>query len=334
MLAQAQDDIPQGSSWRYEPKWDGFRAIVFRDGSNIHLHSRGNKPLERYFPEVCESLQRALPDQCIIDGEIIRIGERGLDFDALQMRLHPAASRVQKLSLELPATFVAFDLLALGADDLREEPFSARRRRLHETLKTTEQVLLTPQTRDPDEAARWFVDFEGAGCDGVIARDEKLPYMHGKRVMVKIKHGRTADCVVGGFREGKTSGSVGALLLGIFNRDGQLQHVGHTSSFTAKEKRELFVRLSPMAVPSSFGEGQTLGGGSRWTGGKEREWTPIDPSLVCEVRFDYLQGERFRHAATFLRWRDDKPPAACTWDQLLPPQPFSLAAITKLPTTA
>jgi ATP-dependent DNA ligase len=330
MLALAHDEIPVGSQWRYEPKWDGFRAIVFRDGDSVHLHSRGNKPLERYFPEVVTALKAALPERCIVDGEIIRAGPKGLDFEALQMRLHPAASRVAKLSAEIPASFVVFDLLATGDVDWRPKPFSERREGLLAQVQRTESVLVTPQTADAGVAGNWFVDFEGAGCDGVIARDASLPYAHGQRVMAKIKHGRTIDCVVGGFREGKTPGSVGALLLGLYDQTGVLHHVGHTSSFTAKEKKALFVQLSAMGQGPSFGQGRTPGAPSRWSSGKEAEWTPVPPTLVCEVRYDFVQGNRFRHAATFQRWREDKPADKCLMDQLLPPKPFSLDAIRAL----
>ncbi len=336
MLAEAADDIPQGPGWRYEPKWDGFRALVFRDGESVELQSRSGQPLARYFPEVVQALKEALPERIIVDGEIIRVGEKGLDFDGLQLRLHPAASRVNRLAQEIPASFVAFDLLAVGDDDWRERPGLLRREELLRCVRESERVFVTPQTSDPSVAKAWFEDFEGAGCDGVMARREELPYSSGKRVMVKVKHRRTADCVVGGFREGKTKGSVGALLLGLYDDAGVLHHVGHTSSFTAKEKKALFERLSPLAevAPAeapSFGEGRTPGAPSRWSSGKEQPWTRLPPTLVCEVYFDYLQGDRFRHGATFIRWREDKPPTACTYGQLLPPNPFSLDAIRALP---
>ncbi|MEW5739831.1 MAG: ATP-dependent DNA ligase [Myxococcota bacterium] len=332
MLAQAQEEIPVGEGFSYEPKWDGFRCIVFRDGSSVHLSSRNGQPLQRYFPEVVDALASALPERCVVDGEIILPGERGLDFDALQARIHPAASRVQRLSKETPAGFVAFDLLALGDVDWRERPGAERRTELVRVVTSSERVFVTPQTKDVEVARRWFRDFEGAGCDGVIARRDELPYLPGKRVMVKVKHHRTADCVVGAYREGKTKGTVGSLLLGLYGDDGVLHHVGHTSSFTAKEKRELKEKLAPLEGGASFGGGRTPDAPSRWSKKKDEEptWVALEPSLVCEVRYDYLQGPRFRHATTFLRWRPDKAPKDCTFSQLLPPHPFSLSAIVAL----
>lgn len=334
MLAQAQDTIPEGAGWCYEPKWDGFRAIVFRDGEQVHLCSRRGQPLERYFPELVGALKGALAPCCIVDGEIILPGPRGLDFDALQARIHPAASRIARLAAETPASFVAFDLLGLDAADLRPLPFSERRAKLLAAVRFTEQVFCTPQTADPAVAAGWYRDFEGAGCDGVIARRDELPYRPGERVMVKVKHGRTADCVVGGYREGKTEGTVGALLLGLYDEQGVLHHVGHTSSFTAKQKKALFEQLQPLKGGVSFGQGRTPDAPSRWSKAKGREdakpWVHLRPELVCEVRYDYTQGPRFRHATTFQRWRTDKRPADCTWSQLLPPNPFSLQRIVEL----
>jgi ATP-dependent DNA ligase len=332
MLAEAQDEIPRGEGWVYEPKWDGFRAIVFRDVERVHLCSRNGQPLERYFPEVVEGLRRALPGPTIVDGEIILPGERGLDFDALQARIHPAASRIAKLSQETPAGFVAFDALARGEVDLRERPFSERRAALASCFAGHGAFFVTPQTASADEAQRWFHDFEGAGCDGVIARRQALAYRPGERVMVKVKHGRTVDCVVGAYREGKTKGTVGSLLLGLYDEVGVLHHVGHTSSFTAKEKKALFERLQPLVGGESFGRGRTPDAPSRWRKEKSDQptWVPLTPSLVCEVRYDYLQGPRFRHASTFLRWRDDKRPADCTTAQLVPPHPFELARLVAM----
>ncbi len=335
MLAEAQDEIPRGEGWVYEPKWDGFRAIVFRDGDAVHLCSRNGQPLERYFPEVLATLKTVLPERCIVDGELILPGVKGLDFDALQARIHPAPSRVKRLSEETPAGFTGFDLLAVGDDDLRELPFSARRERLLTVLRATEQAFPTPQTASADEATTWFHDFEGAGCDGIIARRVELPYSPGKRVMVKVKHYRTADVVIGGYRVGKTPDSIGALLLGVYDHAGAFHPVGHTSSFKAKEKRDLFARLSPMAlpVPPIPPEPEQK---SRWTrtpkGQEQAPWTFIEPSLVIEVRYDYLQGRRFRHASTFLRWRSDKAPKDCLQSQLEPPNAFSLSRIVALAT--
>lgn len=330
MLAQADEELPRGEGWVYEPKWDGFRAIVFRDGDSVHLCSRNGQPLERYFPELLEALKQALPERCVVDGEIILPGPRGLDFDALQARIHPAPSRVRRLAAETPSGFTAFDLIALGDDDWRERPFAERRAQLVATFRPAGQHFVTPQTSSADEAMRWFHDFEGAGCDGLIAKRLELPYAPGKRVMVKVKHHRTADVVIGGFREGKTPQTVGALLLGLYDAQGLFHHIGHTSSFKAKEKRDLFARLSPMAIESSF-DGQRPDASSRWKRGDEAPpWTAIRPELVCEVRYDYLQGARFRHASTFLRWRTDKDPQECLTSQLEPPHPFSLDRIVAL----
>lgn len=330
MLAEAQDEIPAGDGWRYEPKWDGFRGIVFRDGDSVFISSREGRPLARYFPEVVSALSKALPAQCIVDGEIILAGEKGLDFDTLQQRLHPAASRVAKLSAEAPASFVIFDLLALGAEDWRSKPFRERRAQL-ETWPSNQDVFITPQTTHLEDAKGWFRDFEGAGCDGVIARREDLEYRPGERVMVKVKHGRFADCVVGGFREGKKPGTVGSLLLGLYDENKVLHHIGHTSSFSAKEKKELLELLTPLKNGTSFGDGRTPGGPSRWSAGKDMTWFPVTPTLVCEVRYDFVQGgHRFRHASTFKRWRTDKSPEACTMTQLEPPNAFSLQKIIDL----
>lgn len=330
MLAEAADEIPEGEGLCYEPKWDGFRVVVFKEGDDIFLSSRNSLPLQRYFPEVVEFLKRELKGSLVLDGELFITGERGLDFDALQSRLHPAASRVKKLSGEIPAHYVAFDLLAVGDVDWRTRPFRERRAELLKQVPLTKELFSTPQTKDRATAQQWFEQFEGAGLDGIIVRKEALPYLPGQRVMTKIKHARTADCVVGGYREGKTPGTVGALLLGLYDAAGVLHHVGHTSSFTAKQKRELKEKLAPYEGGESFGQGRTPGAPSRWTSGKDLSWTPLRPELVCEVKFDYLQGDRFRHGATFTRWRTDKPPADCRYDQLLPPNPFSLDSVVAL----
>lgn len=330
MLAEAQAEIPVGEGWVYEPKWDGFRGIIFRDGEALHICSRNGQPLERYFPEVVAALKAALPERCIVDGEIILPGRAGLDFEALQQRIHPAASRVKRLSEETPAGFTAFDLLAVGDDDWSQRPFAERRVKLSEILRGTSVVFVTPQTSSAEEALRWFNDFEGAGCDGLIGRRQELPYLPGKRVMVKVKHYHTADVVIGGFREGKTPNTVGALLLGLYDAAGVFHHVGHTSSFKAKEKRDLFAQLQPMVIASSF-SGRAPDQPSRWSKGQEKpSWRPVTPSLVCEVRYDYLQGARFRHASTFLRFRTDKNPTDCLSSQLEPPHPFSLQKIIDL----
>jgi ATP-dependent DNA ligase len=330
MLCDTQVEIPVGDGWIYEPKWDGFRALPFKDGDHVHLCSRNGQPLERYFPEVVESLKQHLPDRCILDGELFVPGPGGLDFETLQHRIHPAASRVKMLSEKTPAGFVAFDLLAIGDEDWREKPFSERRKKLLEIMPVNDNLFPTPETTDPKIANDWFKHFEGAGLDGVIARRAELPYVPGKRVMVKIKHGRTIDCVVGGWRAGKAPDTVGALLIGLYDEEGRLHHIGHTSSFKAKQKKELVGFLKPYEGGTSFGEGRTPGGPSRWSGTKDLSWTPLRPELVCEVKFDYLQGNRLRHGATFLRWRTDKPPKECTFVQLAPPNPFNLAEIIAL----
>ena len=329
MLSRAASAIPRGAEWLYEPKWDGFRAIVFRDGDAIKIDSRNARPLDRYFPELAAPLQAALPDPCVADGEIIMPGESALDFEALQMRLHPAASRVAMLAVKMPATFVAFDLLHDGTADLRARPLSLRRDRLKGTVTPNRSVILTPHTADADEAADWFVRFEGAGLDGVIAKRRDQPYVEGERVMVKIKHERTADVVVGGYRIGKDGTSLGSLLLGLYDEHGTLHHVGFTSAFNAKEKREILSMLQPLRGEGAggFGVGRTPGTPSRWSGGKDMEWVSLQPKLVCEVAFDKLEGDRFRHGTRILRWRPDKEPRECGYDQLEPPRPFTLDEI-------
>ena len=332
MLAEAQSEIPTGEGWVYEPKWDGFRALPFVDGEKVHLCSRNGQPLERYFPEVVALLGQRLPP-CVLDGELFVATATGLDFETLQQRIHPADSRVQMLSKKTPASFVAFDLLAFGDEDWRGRPFADRRAKLLDILPVSDTLFPTPQTSDVKVATDWFNQFEGAGLDGVIARRLELPYLPGKRVMVKVKHGRTADCVVGGYRAGKAENTVGALLLGMYDEAGVLHHVGHTSSFTAKQKKELVATVKPFEGGTSFKEGRTPGAPSRWSGKKDLSWTPLRPELVVEVKFDYLQGNRFRHGATFLRWRTDKPPRDCSYQQLSPPRPFNLEEVIALART-
>ena len=331
MLAKLQTDIPRGEGWLYEPKWDGFRAIVLRDGEALRIDSRNGQTLDRYFPEVVEQLRLALPERCVLDGEIVLAGERGLDFDALQQRIHPAASRIKRLSVETPASFIAFDLLAVGDEDLRGAPGAERRARLIQELRATPSVAITPQTDDPDEAAEWFTRYEGAGLDGVIAKQAGQRYVEGERLWVKVKHRRTCDCVVGGYRLAIAAGAgVASLLLGLYDENGVLHLVGHTSSFNAAERRALLEKLRPLEGGESFGGGRTPGGPSRWTQGKRDEsWIAVQPVLVCEVSFDYMQGERFRHAARFHRWRTDKDPAECTFDQLVPPVRVELSDVVE-----
>lgn len=326
MLARLADALPEGEGWRYEPKWDGFRAIVFRDRAALELTSRNGQPLARYFPELVRALEEALPARCVVDGEIVVAGEGGLDFDALLQRVHPAASRIARLAKETPASFVAFDLLALGADDLRPLPFHARRAALERILGQSPRVRLTPQTGALALARRWFQSFEGAGLDGVVAKRAEQPYVEGERVMVKVKHRRTADCVVGGYRRAKRGG-VGSLLLGLYDDAGTLDYVGHTSSFDAKTRAALGEKLAPLEGGTPFGEGRAPGGPSRWRRAESAEWVSLTPTLVCEVAFDHLQGPRFRHATRFLRWRPDKRPDECTFAQLAPARPFALEAV-------
>jgi len=338
MLAKAAPSIPEGAQWLYEPKWDGFRCLVFWDGSDIYLQSRDLKPLGRYFPEVEAALKQVLPAPMVLDGEIVIAGDSGLEFDSLQMRLHPAASRVKMLSEQTPASFVAFDLLAIGDEDLRNVPFEQRRERLISALKDVQApVFVTPCTDDHIEAQDWFERFEGAGLDGVIAKPRKDAYQPGKRGWLKIKHLRTVDCVIGGYRwnRGEEGKSVGSLLLGLFDDKGVLHHVGHTSSFKAAEKRELVQTLQPYVIEAGedgFGKGRTPGEPSRWSADRDMTWVRLRPELVCEVTFDYLQGAngpgaRFRHAATFQRWRLDKPPAECTFEQIETTPPYELQQI-------
>lgn len=333
MLAKLTTGIPEEDGWLYEPKWDGFRCIVFFDGGDPYLQSRDLKPLGRYFPEVVAGLKAGLPGPAVLDGEIVIMGARGLDFDALQLRLHPAESRVRMLAGQTPAAFVAFDLLAEGGTDLMKTPFGERRARLERYFdKAAPPAYLTPATTDAATARDWFERFEGAGFDGVIAKRLDGPYLPGKRAMAKVKHLRTADCVVGGFRwnKGEEGRSVGSLLLGLYDDDGVFHFVGHTSSFSAKDKRDLVGFLEPYLTgdeSEGFGLGRTPGAQSRWTTGKDVSWMRVRPELVCEVSFDYLQGQRFRHAATFQRWRPDKPPRACTFDQFEAAVPYELMRV-------
>ena len=332
MLAKLQTAIPLGEGWLYEPKWDGFRAIVFRDDSELEIGSRDKRPLQRYFPELVPVLCQVLPRRCVVDGEIIIAGAEGLEFDSLQLRLHPAESRVRKLAAEIPASFVAFDLLALDDVDLRREPFARRRELLERELsgvaaatyeflanvrRLESCVLLTPQTGDAVEAERWFLELEQIRLEGLVAKRQDQAYVAGERTMVKIKHRRTVDCVVGGYRKQRAGDGLGALLLGLYDEVGTLHYVGHTSSFSRADGQDVLDMLRPLEGGDSFGYGRTPGGMSRWSAGRgETEWVNVTPKLVCEVSFDYLQGDRFRHAARFERWREDKPPAECTWDQL------------------
>jgi ATP-dependent DNA ligase len=333
MLAKLIPAIPTTGDWVYEPKWDGFRCLAFVDGGAVYLQSRDSRPLARYFPELAEAIPRIVPGPAVLDGEVVIMGPRGIDFEALQMRLHPAESRVRMLAGQIPAAYVGFDLLLQGSDDLRSAPFRERRARLEALLAGAgSPVHVTPATTDADVAQDWFHRFEGAGFDGVIAKPAAGSYQPGVRAMAKIKHLRTADCVVGGFRWYKDSEgtAIGSLLLGLYDDQGVFHHVGHTASFDARQKRELVALTAPYVVEdgaTGFGQGRTPGAPSRWTGAKDLSWVRMRPELVCEVTFDYLQGIRFRHAATFKRWRNDKPPVDCRFDQLDVAVPAELAAV-------
>jgi len=343
MLARLATELPSDGRFLYEPKWDGFRAIVFRGAADVFIQSRDSRPLDRYFPELHATFIDLLPPGCVVDGEIVIATPRGLDFDALQLRLHPAASRVAKLAKESPAEFVAFDLLAVGGEDLRGAPQTERRARLERLLAgVAKPIHLTPATRDPIVAAEWLSRFEGAGLDGVIAKPEDGAYEPGKRAMVKIKHARTADCVVAGFRWHKTGKGtlVGSLLLGLYDANRRLHHVGVTSSFTMAKRKELATELAPLRVRAmeqhpwrewaeAAGEEMTRmpGGQSRWSAGKDLSWEPLRIERVCEVKYDHMQGDRFRHAAIFQRWRPDRKPESCRYDQLEVTAPYELSKV-------
>jgi ATP-dependent DNA ligase len=339
MLASSVKAIPVAPGMTYEPKWDGFRCIVFRDGDEVELASRGGKTLTRYFPEVVEYAKRELPDRCAIDGELVAVVREGvprLDFDTLGQRIHPAASRVRMLAETTPASFIAFDLLAVGNEDLLGRPYPDRRARLEQALAASRPpVHVTPVTTDLDTARRWFEMFEGAGLDGLVAKPAELPYAPGKRLMYKVKHARTADVVVAGFRWHKSAveseDAVGSLLLGLYDDQGTLHHVGVSASFSAARRRELLAELEPYRTDvgdhpwAGFSDGQRVPGApSRWSGGKDLSWLPLRPVLVCEVAYDHLEGDRFRHTARFLRWRPDRDPGSCAYDQLDRPVRFDV----------
>ncbi len=341
MLAKLSRDLPAAGDVLYEPKWDGFRGIVFRDGDDVEIGSRNEKPLNRYFPELVESLKAQLPQRCVVDGEIVIATDAGLDFEALQLRIHPAESRVTMLAREMPSSFVAFDLLALGDDDLRKRPFRERRALLEQALADSQPpVHLTPATTDRAVAAEWFDKFEGAGLDGVVAKPFDLPYREDQRVMLKVKHQRTADCVVAGFRWHKSGGVVGSLLLGLYDDEGNLRHVGVAAAFSMARRKDLVDELAPYREKAledhPWGEwaefmtasgGRAPGTGNRWNAGKDMSWEPLRAELVAEVAFDHLQGDRFRHATNFVRWRPDREPRSCTYAQLEVPVPEELATV-------
>lgn len=338
MLAKIADTLPDEPGFQFEPKWDGFRALAFRDAKGLLLQSRDLKPLNRYFPELEQALLAQLPPGCILDGEIVIATPRGLDFDALQQRLHPAASRVQRLSRETPASFVAFDLLAVDGQDATALSQAERRVLLEGLLvDATAPLHLTPVTHDRAQARRWLAQFEGAGLDGVVAKLESAIYEPGRRAMLKIKHARTADCVVAGLRRYKDrTDAVGSLLLGLYDDSDTLRHVGVTSSFTMAMRQALLQELAPLREGAAASHpwrasleegGQGPGAQSRWSRDKDLSWEPLRPERVCEVRYDHLQGARFRHATTFLRWRPDKPASECRYDQLEVTTPYELARV-------
>jgi ATP-dependent DNA ligase len=343
MLAKSLKGIPTGGSgdYLYEPKWDGFRCIAFRDGDEVELASRGERPLTRYFPEVLEALQANLPARCVVDGEIVIATGDQLDFEALLQRIHPAKSRVDRLAAETPASFVAFDLLAVDDESLLETPFGERRARLEQVLAdSAPPVFITPSTGDVATAQQWFEVFEGAGLDGVVAKKAADGYQPDVRAMYKIKHERTADCVVAGYRWHKSGGVVGSLLLGLYNDDGELQHVGVSASFAMKRRQELVKELEPYAVEDVSGhpwaawaeaeahqKTRLPGAVSRWNAKKDLSWVPLRPDLVVEVAYDHMEGSRFRHTAQWRRWRPDREPRSCTYEQLDRPVRFDLADI-------
>src|SRR4051812_38254198 len=338
MLAKSVPTIPPGAS--YEPKWDGFRSIVFRDGDDVEIGSRNERPMTRYFPELVAAFRAELPDRCVVDGEIVIAADAGLDFEALQQRIHPAVSRVTMLAEQTPASYIAFDLLAVGEEDLTGQPFVERRARLVAALADAKPpVHVTPATTDLDVAHRWFEEFEGAGLDGVIAKPLTITYQPDKRIMFKIKHERTADCVVAGYRVHKSGGdAIGSLLLGLYQEDGQLASVGVIGAFPMAERRRLFTELQQLVTDfkdhpwnwAAHEAGERTprkNEFSRWNAGKDLSFVPLRPERVVEVRYDHMEGARFRHTAQFNRWRPDRDPRSCTYEQLEQPLTFSLGDI-------
>src|SRR5256712_2854326 len=346
MLSSAAEVLPAGAGWLFEPKWDGFRTLVFRDGDDILLQSRDEKPMNRYFPELLAPLAASLPQRCVLDGEIVIAGSHGLDFEALLLRIHPAESRVKLLAAQSPASYVAWDLLALDDDDLRESPLALRREKLEDVLaNASPPIHVSPATHDREVAEDWFRRFEGAGLDGVMAKRLDAPYRAGERTMIKVKHSRTADCVVAGFRWHKNGPGtmVGSLLLGLYDDKGTLHHVGVTASFTNVVRKQLVADLAPLreraleghpwrdwadAQEEAHAAGQRMpGASSRWNRGKDLSWEPLRPERVCEGAYDHMQGTRFRHAAQFVRWRPDKRPQDCRYDQLEVTPPYELERV-------
>lgn len=332
MLAKLVPEIPEGAF--YEPKFDGFRCIVFRDGGEVELGSRNERPLDRYFPEIVAAVLRELPSRCVVDGEIVLMVDGRLDFEALQQRIHPAASRVALLARETPASFVAFDLLAVGEDSFLARPFAERRAALEaELADAAPPVFLTPLTASIETARDWFHRFEGAGLDGIVAKPPHIAYAQDRRVMFKVKHERTADCVVGGFRWHRSGDGIGSVLLGLYAGDGSLRPVGVAASFPASQRRGLVGELAPYRLRPGESHPWAPGGGferlpgepSRWSRDRDQTWEPLHPLLVAEVAYDYMEGERFRHVTHFRRWRPDREPRSCTFAQLDRPAPVRLS---------
>jgi bifunctional non-homologous end joining protein LigD len=326
MEAKVMESWPVGT-FAFEPKWDGFRAVSW-NGDEVRLDSRSQKTLLRYFPELSEPISR-LPLGTVVDGEIVVVIDDVTDFDALGQRIHPAESRIKRLAAETPSQLVAFDLLALSGEDLRQRPFSERRALLTKLIPSLEHPWnLTPSTDDPEVGKRWFDEFEPAGCDGIIAKQLDQGYVHGKRAMIKIKHRRTADCVVGGYREHKDGGKIGSLLLGLYNENGVLHFIGHCSGFPDGQREAIFKRFQELRTEGSFGEAARVPGGiSRWTGDKDLSWTAIEGGVVAEVSYDQLEEGRFRHATRFHRWRPEKDPRSCTMDQLERPSGLGFSEV-------
>ena len=343
MLSKSLDEIPVGDGWHYEPKWDGFRCIVFRDGDDVELTSRNERPFTRYFPELIEPMRQSLPQRCVVDGEIVvpSADGDGLDFDALLQRIHPAESRVRRLAAETPASFVAFDILAVGDDNLMPAPLQTRLLHLQRSLAdASPPIYLCPSSRRVETARQWFHRFEGAGLDGVIAKRLSDVYTPDKRTLVKVKHTRTAECAVAGYRIHKDGKGVGSLLLGLHDDEGRMHHVGVTAAFTVKFRSELLADLEPLthdaladhpwadwANAMAHAEARLPGAGSRWNAGKDLSWVPLRVERVAEVTFGQLQNGRFRHGVQFVRWRPDRTPQSCTYDQLDVAAPVSFAEL-------
>jgi ATP-dependent DNA ligase len=331
MEAKSVEELPQGEGWQFEPKWDGFRCLAFRSGTKVELRAKSGKPLGRYFPEVAETISALPEDDFVLDGELVISREGALDFEALQMRLHPAESRVRKLARETPAEFVVFDILMRGGHNLIGRPLTERRKELEAFMRAAKAprgMRLSPFTREREAALSWLAN-SGSALDGVIAKSMDGPYVPGDRAMIKVKRLRSADCVVGGFRYGQDSKDVGSLLLGLYDEEGLLNHVGFTSSFAGIDRAALTKRLEKLVEPPGF-TGRAPGGPSRWSTERSGEFQPLKPSLVVEVRYDHVSGGRFRHGTKFLRWRPDKAPEQCRMDQLdAPADPASVAAILK-----